>query len=1050
MAHQSPAPARDLDAALFRDPPAPYRSAPFWSWNDDLADDELRRQIRALDEGGQGGFFMHARVGLRTPYLSDEWFARVRACVDEAARLGLGAWLYDEDRWPSGFAGGLVPAQDAAFRSQALLCLTTTTPVAVREALARVTGRLDGGRLVDVAPWSPEDGFPASGRVLVQCHPWTAPMGQGWFGGATYLDTLNPAAVAAFLRSTYDRYAAEIGGAFGNVVPGVFTDEPSVWYRGSLPAVHGVGQPPALPWTAGLPAAFRARHGYDLPPRLPALFYDTADAAAVRHDYWETVTDLFYNAWSRQLFDWCEAHGLELTGHHMAEDTLLAQMLWTGGVMPHYRAYHMPGIDKLGRHTWQVTTVKQLDSVAAQAGKRRALCEAFGCSGQDFAIEGRWWITTWLAVLGVNFFNPHLALYTLRGERKRDYPPTFSYQQPWWPYQRPYEDATARLCYALSQGTRQIDILVLHPLTSAWTAYRPGGHGPVEALDRMLARLVDGLLALHRDFHFGDETVLADLGRVEGTALRVGEQRYRVVVVPPLTTLRQATVDLLAQFAAVGGQVVAIGDGPAAIDGRPVEYPVLPPRTVWVADEVSDAAALTTPQIISYNTAAGDVSAPAAPIPDLPALRAALDAVCPPNVRIAGSGADRVWYHLRALPDGREVLFLANTRETDDVTCTVAWAGTGRVDRWDLLTGEATPTPSGDAAGPGRFTIALPRMGGALFVRTPGAAPAPARPAPVTRREIPLQPTWEARALTPNALVLDSCAYRIGTDDWRPPAPVLEAAEAIGVAGHGMTFGLRFAFTCDGPAPADAALVVEEPRGLTITVNGAPLPASDGWWLDRVCHRYPVAALLRPGENVVEVAGTLTAEMELEAIYLTGDFTVPAERVAELVTRKGSAFAGWRVAPRLRADGAASPYRSGDDLTGLGFPHFAGELRLTQTVALDGLRADERVYLAFEAVRAATALVEVNGQPAGQTLWPPYEIDVTAAVRPGENQVVVRLVSSLRNLLGPLHPRGGDPTSVAPATFRDRARWTDHCWLVPLGLGAARLEVRSHEEARAE
>ena len=61
-----------LDPARFRDPPAAYRSVPFWSWNDELTDDEVRRQIGAMHQAGQGGFFMHARVGLRTPYLSDD------------------------------------------------------------------------------------------------------------------------------------------------------------------------------------------------------------------------------------------------------------------------------------------------------------------------------------------------------------------------------------------------------------------------------------------------------------------------------------------------------------------------------------------------------------------------------------------------------------------------------------------------------------------------------------------------------------------------------------------------------------------------------------------------------------------------------------------------------------------------------------------------------------------------------------------------------------------------------------------------------------------
>ncbi len=83
-----------------------YGSIPFWSWNDKLEESELRRQIRDMKELGMNGFFMHARGGLETEYLSDEWFDCINACVDEARKLGMEAWSYDENGWPSGFAGG--------------------------------------------------------------------------------------------------------------------------------------------------------------------------------------------------------------------------------------------------------------------------------------------------------------------------------------------------------------------------------------------------------------------------------------------------------------------------------------------------------------------------------------------------------------------------------------------------------------------------------------------------------------------------------------------------------------------------------------------------------------------------------------------------------------------------------------------------------------------------------------------------------------------------------------------------------------------------------
>ena len=778
-----------LDRALFAEPPGAFRSVPFYSWNDELEDDELRRQIGSLHEAGQGGFFIHARIGLRTPYLSKAWFHSVRTCIDAAKELGMDAWLYDEDRWPSGFAGGMVPAMDEAYRSQALICLVSRTPVAVKEALVRVTGRFEGGSLVDVRPWSPEDGYPDDGHVVVQCYPWIAPMGQGWFGGATFLNTLNPDAVKKFLEITYDRYAAEVGESFGGVIPGIFTDEPSFWYRGSLPAVHGVGQPPAVPWTMEFPEYFQARHGYDIRPHLHALFYQVEGYAAVRHDFWEAVTTRFSEAWSEQLYAWCEEHGLPLTGHHMAEDGLGYQMQWTGGVMPHYRYYHVPGIDKLERNTRQVVTVKQLDSVVEQLGKPRALCEAFGCSGQDFAIEGRWWITNWLAVLGINLFNPHLALYSLRGERKRDYPQVLSYQQPWWAYQKPYEDATARLCYALSQGRRQVDVLVIHPMSSAWVTYSPLAHNDVDALDRAFECLARGLLAMHRDYHYGDETILAEYGDVDGDHLKVQEQSYRVIIVPPVASLRRSTVNLLARFAAAGGQVIVIGQPPAAIDGRPVTAAEVLPG----ARQVPDEAGSKTPEEW-YE--------------DLPELRAVLDAVAPPRCTITGPGADMVWYQARDLGDGRELLFLANTSEIQDAECTVEWRGGGAIERWDYVAGSTLAQPARSTSTGTSFTVGLERMGGALYVRTPGASGASGKateqPEPVNTQttRLAIGQQWQVERLSPNALVLDSCEFRLGNGAWRPAGHILQVADTIRAAGLGAPFTLRFRFWVDGPPPA--------------------------------------------------------------------------------------------------------------------------------------------------------------------------------------------------------------------------------------------------------
>ena len=93
---QNSAPA--LSDALFASPGAEYRGAPFWAWNTHLDREELMRQIDIFREMGIGGFHMHSRSGMATPYLSDEFMALVSACADKAKRENMLCWLYDEDR----------------------------------------------------------------------------------------------------------------------------------------------------------------------------------------------------------------------------------------------------------------------------------------------------------------------------------------------------------------------------------------------------------------------------------------------------------------------------------------------------------------------------------------------------------------------------------------------------------------------------------------------------------------------------------------------------------------------------------------------------------------------------------------------------------------------------------------------------------------------------------------------------------------------------------------------------------------------------------------
>jgi len=202
-----------------------FRGAPFWSWNDKLDPEELRRQIREFHQQGLGGFFMHARIGLDTPYMSEEWMQAVAACIDEAKKLGMLAWLYDEDKWPSGFAGGLVSGRGGDYNQKLLRVREIPVDWNMREfiphdrSLAVYVVTRKGRQWLE---WKEVTGKALNmsehrGKVIVEF----------FVERSGYIDVMNPKAVEAFIRVTHDAYRERFAEEFGKTVPGIFTDEPN-------------------------------------------------------------------------------------------------------------------------------------------------------------------------------------------------------------------------------------------------------------------------------------------------------------------------------------------------------------------------------------------------------------------------------------------------------------------------------------------------------------------------------------------------------------------------------------------------------------------------------------------------------------------------------------------------------------------------------------------------------------------------------------------------------------------------------------------------------
>ena len=161
--------ANDTLRDQFSNPPTAYRGTPFWSWNDRLQVAELDRQVRDMQAHGMGGFFMHSREGLETPYLGAEWMECIRETVKTAKETGMHAWLYDEDRWPSGFAGGRVTALGDAFRAKLLTLEETGSLPAADEAglVALFAAELVEGRLVSARMLAADQTLGSPGEVYL-------------------------------------------------------------------------------------------------------------------------------------------------------------------------------------------------------------------------------------------------------------------------------------------------------------------------------------------------------------------------------------------------------------------------------------------------------------------------------------------------------------------------------------------------------------------------------------------------------------------------------------------------------------------------------------------------------------------------------------------------------------------------------------------------------------------------------------------------------------------------------------------------------------------
>lgn len=542
-----------------------YRPIPFWSWNDDLEPEELKRQIQWMHENGIGGFFMHARGGLKTSYLSEEWMECIRVCCDEAKRLQMEAWIYDENGWPSGFVGGKL------LKKEENRDMYIQHTIGKFDAEADVSYRLDGERLVRTV----------SGEV--DCEYLNLYLHRS----TSTVDILNPKVVDQFINETHEKYKAYFGEAFSSMAKGFFTDEPQYYRWGTA-------------YTVMVKAYFEEQYGEDIFDSLGLLFVEKQGYRAFRYKYWLAMQKLMLENFAKKLYEWCDSNDMQLTGHYVEERSLGGQVLCCGGVMPFYKYEHIPGIDWLGIHIDSGLSVRQLGSVATQFGKKKVMTESFGCCGWDVTPSELKKLVGFQYVNGVNLVCNHLMAYSERGQRKYDHPVHFNKLNPWVKEQfADFNQYISALGTLGAESEEYVDVAILHPIRSAYFDYKRDGYefGVIE-FEHKIQRTLEQFSARGIAYHFLDETLLEDHGFVEGSSIGCGKCKYTYLVIPEgLLTMGRHTEQLVKTFVEHGGKVLIMTEKPTYLEGEPYAYAYL--ESNCTLEEISQAQPF---QVESPNT----------------------------------------------------------------------------------------------------------------------------------------------------------------------------------------------------------------------------------------------------------------------------------------------------------------------------------------------------------------------------------------------------------------------------------------------------------------
>jgi hypothetical protein len=557
---------------------------------------EIEWQMAEIAKKGFQGIYPHARQGLLTPYMSEDWWKVIEKILEVCRRTGTQMWIWDEDYYPSGLSGGRVVWDDPGLIARGLEftvrevegtgpfevdfgpgMLLRAYAVAGREVTditkfcgtRRQTWTSRGVQHTAYSPAMNPIGHP-HWRSRIETNRFAAAWQPARPGKYTIVgvvvnkteglhpDILNPQSVKRFIELSYEMYFERFGKEFGKLIQGAFTDEPS-------PSGF------VYPWTKKFPEEFQTDHGYEILDYLPHLAMDIdSHSPVIRHHYRLTQHRLQRENYVEQIGRWCEAHGITFAGHLTRTEWIALDAYYWPNELRCYKPMHIPCCDPLTASCgWKDaaayhTGLKVASSASHLFGREKAGSDALAVIGDEASIRDLKYQLDYQMVLGINHFVIHGLGYSLDGPRKDEVPPSLFYQHTEWKHMKTLWDHVRTTCEALTGGEHVCDLAMLYPSTSLGCRINvQDGMKLADADERQIHGLVDELLGRQKDFDFIDEITLQECMTADGKLTT--PEKYRTIILPYLHYIDGQTAEALLRFSRAGGKVIVIGTMPQAM-----------------------------------------------------------------------------------------------------------------------------------------------------------------------------------------------------------------------------------------------------------------------------------------------------------------------------------------------------------------------------------------------------------------------------------------------------------------------------------------------------